>query len=466
MKTRIIYLYTIFILLSSAIFAQNSPSFLLDKMSQSFDNISFRVEYQDYYTNEYIDFFQEKCNEFLKNNGQSKEEGKSKDTFIPSPYKHQIQDWVTDNAGRSIVTMKIAEYLDVSGQIVSQQEKISSYSWDGERAFMYLDHPDKTDYGSIEQEPTAFITQQRKPQTLFTGSFVKILQKALDEKKDIHISSKKDLTKVEIIDSNKKYVALIAPDQGYSCLSEEFYKDDKIVYERLAQYKSIDNAMWFPVSGEIIHYFPNGHEKYRTSVEVSNIKLNKEDINKSSFQIKFPDGTYVEDKILSIGYKQGDATSKRLLDSGSVSSDIIDSEELKDLPNRKETSFLTVFLPDANIAISKKSPFLYSLQERKFSNFEKGLTRFDNEDFIKSIKPGYIAWNGKLVLFNNTKIESPLPTNIKMQEYTYYCELEIPDSVPLPFSLTIKVDKEINYCLSLTEIRDDGIFFTWKTLSR
>lgn len=261
-------------------------------------NISYIVEYNDFQTKQTIKKIVE---ELKKRGGLSKEQIEK----LSAPHMRQVQSWLLDSRGLSKCIMDVMQRFDSSGKLFSEKSEPQTHSWDGSTYFYYQEYADGRKYGSISGKASVFLTKQRRVDKLFGGGFVGAFEKAIAAEVQIDVSriSKSGEYRIAFTDAKYKRIAIIDPSKGFSCTSEEWYKDGKILIRRTAKYSQVDEGIWFPEKGKTVMYLPNGNEKSRTAVQVKKVKVNGPKVCKASFQIKFPEGTFVEDKIIKLKAK-------------------------------------------------------------------------------------------------------------------------------------------------------------------
>jgi len=126
-----------------------------------------------------------------------------------------------------------------------------------------------------------------------------------------------------------------------------------------------------------------------------------------------------------------------------------------------------IYIPKDVIALQKQEAFVLDLASGKLIN---PATKVDSEQTYKrllKLEKGDLAWDGSLVTVRKAKALTVAQESHRPLKYTpgRWCNFNrLPDKVDLPYSVLLVTNEDVDYLVSILEIKSDGIMITYKKL--
>ena len=245
-------------------------------------------------------------------------------------------------------------------------------------------------------------TRLGHPWKSFTGIFCGLLEEAIAA--EIPVSVEKlegDTCRIAFDYKTRRIAAIINPSQGYTCPLQEYYNEQgRLTSRSTIKYEKVTGGIWFPVSGQIEDYSPNGTVRYRSIAKLSQIRINDPDFNAGYFDVDMPEGTAVRDEVQGKKYVVG---SKRVYDLDESQKPSAETEEID--PNSWQEKFYSLYrLEDGQVLkriappfIPERTAYLKSIQAGRYS-----------PNTPPQLVSQYFNWDGKLSI-KGARVGSDIP---------------------------------------------------------
>jgi len=222
---------------------------------------------------------------------------------------------VLDCNGRGKRELKQCGVVDSSGRKIPVETLMKISAWDGHTGvdYRYGHKVGYPGYAHLDDSPPGYVKHFGHPWWVYTGTLVEELAKAIEAEKPVNVEILPDgkyrVSIISIIDSLAyETIAVIDPEQGFSCTKQTTIANGIISGYRMAEYKEFIDGVWLPVTAEHI-VNKEGAVLWKATEKMKNIKVNDPNFNEGLFHIDLPKGTRVTDKARGIMYLVGDPTS-------------------------------------------------------------------------------------------------------------------------------------------------------------
>ena len=244
---------------------------------------------------------------------------------IVNPEGHRKErhvDWAWDHNGREMHLLRTPPEVDAFGSVYG-------HSWDGERLVsLTVDDGGRTRQGVIEATPPNSIGYGGNPVdscVRFLGNDT-VSKLATHESRLLRVEESEDGDRHHVIEFELKaptaqtrgvWTTLwFSETCGFAPVRRDLRLGDQTLTEQTLDMREIREGIWLPVSSRARSWVPTGHpnpptDDYRegtiTQVVVdAESYLVNEEVGDEDFELAFPVGTAVHDKIVGARYVYGD----------------------------------------------------------------------------------------------------------------------------------------------------------------
>jgi hypothetical protein len=245
-----------------------------------------------------------------------------------------IISMVLDYNGRGKRELKQCGVVDKSGKKIPVETLMKISAWDGNTGvdYRYGHKVGYPGYAHITDSPPSYVKNFGHPWWVYTGTLVDNIADAIEAEKPVNVETLPDgkyrVSVRSIIDSAYEIIAIIDPEQGFSCTKQTTIADGIISGYQTAEYKEFTDGVWLPVRAEQV-VNKDGAVLWKATEKMKNIKVNDPDFHEGLFHIDLPKGTRVTDKTRGIMYLEGDLTSVYTYPDGVKLSGVASLDSLK-----------------------------------------------------------------------------------------------------------------------------------------
>ncbi len=389
-------------------------------------------------------------------------------------YRFQKHKLAFDNDYRARVQV-VGGISDAQGKLMKVTIK-QIFTWDGESAIQYYQHPEGESSTAILSEKQPFETTKRirQPWQQFGGDFCILFARAISDGTQINAVKEKDgKYRVELVyEKDRKQIAIVDPSQGYSLPLQEYYNSGQLRERYTAKFMEVSPNVWFPVEGEDIRFSKDDPTllRMKSTVQVSDVTINNPNFYDGLFHIDFPKGARVIDHTTGVQYIVGESMSQKLYGvSGAQSIDEIAKDTLEAIAKETEQKHkdIEIFIPKVNIALKKRTLFILDLSDRKLIRAPGKPDSEKTHKYLTKIGEGDIAWDGTVAAIRGASIltirqESNRPLTFTKGKWSGAYKL--PEKVELPYTMLIVTKEETNYLMTVRKIESGGIRVTYRQL--
>ncbi|MGB2864338.1 MAG: hypothetical protein WBC05_13490 [Sedimentisphaerales bacterium] len=218
---------------------------------------------------------------------------------------------VLDCDGRGKRELKQCGVVDSSGKKIPVETLMKISAWDGHTGvdYRYGHKVGYPDYAYLDDSPPSYVKNFGHPWWENTGILVEQLTKAIEAEKPVNVETLPDgkyrISIIRIIDSLAyETIAVIDPEQGFSCTKQTSIGDGIIYGYRTTEYEEFIDGVWLPVRAEHV-VNKEGAVLWKATEKMKKIKVNDPNFNEGLFHIDLPKGTRVTDKANGIKYRVG-----------------------------------------------------------------------------------------------------------------------------------------------------------------
>jgi hypothetical protein len=225
-------------------------------------------------------------------------------------YSYEIDNLALDNKSCGRVET-VTKEIDKKGNLTGKIKSKSIDTWDGNKAVKYREQSEKA-FASIggAEPPLPLTKKYLQPWRTFGGNFCDSLKSALEKNNKVKVEKQKDgKYRIEFSRSEEsRIIGLIDPNQGYSTISREAYKQERLIGTYSAQFEQVKPGVWFPVSGEYI-LGSTADPLATMTMSIKEIKINDPNFYDGLYHVDFKEGTRVTDKISGLRYVFSEQTN-------------------------------------------------------------------------------------------------------------------------------------------------------------
>ncbi|MBN2590981.1 MAG: hypothetical protein JXA96_14035 [Sedimentisphaerales bacterium] len=401
--------------------------------------------------------------EELLKEGVSKEEAES---ILNTAYIYEQNILSIDDKGCGRAEL-IIEEMDIKGNLAGEIKEKRFKTWDGKNSIEYIESLDKSSAIIGGEKPALTLTEKyNQPWWTYGGVFCKFLKEALDGNQEVSVEKQSDgKYRIEFLSPSKRTrIGIIDPNQGYSVIYHEHYRDKSEGTTIInAKFSEVKPGIWFPVSGEMIVGNPE-NPSTKTTMKVNEIKVNKPNFYDGLYHVDFKEGTKVYDKKTGLKYVIGEPMSAKIIGSGSSSLDQVAQKEIERNPSINSE----VFIPEVFDAQKEAKPFILNFSDNQLINPKANPESEESDKYLKELGKGDIAWDGKLIAVRGASIittKQNANKPLKSSKGNWSISYELPEKVEFPYSVLVITKENANYLMNIKKIEPEGITINYKELN-